>query len=215
MAHDAEHSSARTKWSVAALYGLVGGIVIAVLVMAFVWPAATSQPQNLPVGISGPAERVAALEAALAAQDPAPFTLVDVDSRDDAVSQIESRELYGAILLDEPEVLVATAASPVSAQALRGVATQLQAQITETAQAALLAQLQQLGAALASGQPPASPPSSGAAPEIPQVTVTDVVPLAGSDPTGAGLAAASFPLRSVGCSAESCCRCWSPARSGA
>ncbi|HYJ50305.1 MAG TPA: hypothetical protein VEX12_10355 [Microbacterium sp.] len=195
MAHDAAHtSSGRTKWSVAALYGLVGGIVIAVLVMAFVWPAATSQPKNLPVGISGPAERVAAVEAALDAQDPAPFTLVDVDSRDDAVSQIESRELYGAILLDGPEVLVATAAGPAATQALRGVAAQLQAQISETAQAALLAQLQQLGAALASGQPPASPPPAGAAPEIPQVTVTDVVPLAGSDPTGAGLAAASFPL---------------------
>ena len=195
MAHDAAHSSSdRTKWPVAALYGLVGGIVIAVLVMAFVWPAATSQPKNLPVGISGPAERVAAVEAALDAQDPAPFTLVDVDSRDDAVSQIKSRELYGAILLGGPEVLVATAAGPAATQALRGVAAQLQAQISETAQAALLAQLQQLGAALASGQPPASPPPASAAPEIPQVTVTDVVPLAGSDPTGAGLAAASFPL---------------------
>ncbi len=195
MSHDAELlRSARTRSSVAALYGLVGGIVIAVLVMAFVWPAATSKPQNLPVGISGPTDRVAALETALAEQDPAPFTLTEVDSRDDAVAQIESRELYGAILLDGPEVLVATAASPVSAQALRGVATQLQAQITETAQAALVAQLQQLGAALASGQAPAVPPSSGAAPEIPQVTVTDVVPPAETDPTGAGLAAASFPL---------------------
>ena len=130
MSHDAEPlRSTRTRWSVAALYGLVGGIVIAVLVMAFVWPAATSKPQNLPVGISGPTDRVAALETALAEQDPAPFTLTEVDSRDDAVAQIESRELYGAILLDGPEVLVATAASPVSAQALRGVATQLQAQI--------------------------------------------------------------------------------------
>ncbi|HEX5730011.1 hypothetical protein [Microbacterium sp.] len=195
MAHDAAHtSSRRTKWSVAALYGLVGGIVIAVLVMAFVWPAATSQPKNLPVGISGPAERVTAVEAALDEQDPAPFILVEVDSRDDAVSRIESRELYGAILLDGPEVLVATAAGPAATQALRGVATQLQSQISEAAQAAILAQLQQLGAALASGQPPSSPPSAGAAPEIPQVTVTDVVPLAESDPTGAGLAAASFPL---------------------
>ncbi|SFS14984.1 hypothetical protein SAMN04487846_3020 [Microbacterium sp. cf046] len=195
MAHDASPSpSGRTKWSVAALYGLVGGLVIAVLVMAFVWPAATSKPQNLPIGISGPADRVAALEAALEEQDPAPFTLVAVDSRDDAVTQIESRALYGAILLDGPEVLVATAASPIAAQALRGVATQLQSQITETVQAALIAQLQQLGAALASGQPPATPPSAGGAPEIPQVTVTDVVPLADSDPTGAGLAAAAFPL---------------------
>ena len=195
MAHGAAHtSSRRTKWSVAALYGLAGGIVIAVLVMAFVWPAATSQPKNLPVGISGPAERITAVEAALDEQDPAPFILVEVDSRDDAVSRIESRELYGAILLDGPEVLVATAAGPAATQALRGVATQLQSQISEAAQAAILAQLQQLGAALASGQPPTSQPSAGAAQEIPQVTVTDVVPLAESDPTGAGLAAASFPL---------------------
>ena len=47
MAHEAAHSSsARTKWPVAALFGLVGGIVIAVLVMAFVWPAATSQREE-------------------------------------------------------------------------------------------------------------------------------------------------------------------------
>ena len=115
------------------VFGLVGALLVALLIMAFVWPAATSQPKNLPVGISGPAERVAALRRGLDAQDPAPFTLVEIDSRDEAVSQIESRELYGAILLDEPEVLVATAASPVSAQALRGVATQLQAQIDATA----------------------------------------------------------------------------------
>ena len=195
MAHQASFdASRRTKWSIAAVYGVVGAVLIALLIMAFVWPAATSQAKNLPVGISGPAERVAALEEALGAQDPAPFMLVEIDSRDDAVSQIESRELYGAILLDEPEVLVATAASPVSAQALRGVATQLQAQITEATQAALIAQLQQLGTALASGQPPATPPAAGGAPEIPEVTVTDVAPLADSDPTGAGLASASFPL---------------------
>ena len=184
----------RTKWSVAALYGLVGGVVIAVLVMAFVWPAATSKPQNLPVGISGPDRPGRRPGSRARRAGSRAFTLVEVDSRDDAVAQIESRELYGAILLDEPEVLVATAASPIAAQALRGVATQLQTQISETAQAALVAQLQQLGAALASGQPPTAPPASGAAPEIPQVAVTDVVPLADSDPTGAGLAAASFPL---------------------
>lgn len=187
-------SAARTRWSVAALYGLVCGVVIAVLVIAFVWPAATSTPQNLPVGISGPADRVAAVEAALDEQDPAPFDLVEVDSRAAAVSQIETRELYGAILLDGPEVLVTTAGSPVAAQALRGVAAELQSQITEAAQSALVAQLQQLGAALASGAPPAVPPSAGSAPEIPTVTVTDVVPLADTDPTGAGLAAAAFPL---------------------
>ncbi|MGC5221343.1 hypothetical protein ACPW96_01960 [Micromonospora sp. DT81.3] len=184
----------RAKWGLALALGLAASLVIAVLIIAFVWPAATSKPQNLPVGISGPADRVAALEQALEAQEADPFTLVEVSSRADAVSQIEARELYGAILLDEPEVLTATAASPAAAQALRGVATQLQSQLSTAVQDALLAQVQALGIALATGQPPAVAPPAGEGADIPSVTVTDVVPLASSDPTGAGLAAAAFPL---------------------
>ncbi|MFB7894021.1 hypothetical protein ACFC1I_17610 [Microbacterium sp. NPDC056044] len=185
-----------TKWGVAALFGLIGSLIVAVIVMAFVWPAATSQPQNLPVAISGPADAVAAVEDKLAAQDPAPFDLHEVDSRDDAVSQIESRTLYGAILLgDEPEVLIATAASPIAAQALRAVATQLQSQIDTAAKTALTDQLTAIVGALKAGQMPQLPEGApGAAPEIPTVTVTDIVPLADGDSTGAGLAASVFPM---------------------
>lgn len=185
-----------TRWGFAALFGLAGALVVAVIVMAFVWPAATSQAQNLPVGIDGPEDAVAAVEGVLAEQDPEPFVLHDVDSRADAVTRIESRELYGAILLgDEPEVLVATAASPVAAQALRGVAAQLQSQIDERAHTALTDQLTVIMGALQSGQRPQLP--EGAAPgaaEIPEVTVTDLVPLSEGDATGAGLAASVFPL---------------------
>ena len=191
-------SAARpTRWGFAALFGLIGSLAVAVIVMAFVWPAATSQAQNLPVGISGPADAVAAVEDVLAEQDPAPFALQTVDGRDDAVSRMQSRELYGAILLgDEPEVLIATAAGPVAAQALRGVATQLQSQIDERAQAALTEQLSAIMGAIQSGQRPQLPEgaSPGAAPEIPMVAVTDIVPLTEGDPTGAGLAASVFPL---------------------
>jgi hypothetical protein len=185
-----------TRWPVAAAFGLVGSVVVAIIVMAFVWPAATSQPQNLPVGISGPTDAVTAVEDKLGEQDPAPFDLHEVDSREDAVAQIESRELYGAVLLgDEPEVLIATAASPVAAQALRGVATQLQSQIDTAAQTALTEQLTAIVGALQSGQRPQLPEgAAGAPPEIPTVTVTDVVPLAEGDSTGAGLAASVFPL---------------------
>jgi len=185
-----------TRWPVAAAFGLLGSVIVAVIVMAFVWPAATSQPQNLPVGISGPADAVAAVEDKLAEQDPAPFALQEVESRDDAVSQIESREIYGAILLgEEPEVMVATAASPAAAAALRGVATQLQTQIDTAAKTALTDQLTAIVGALKSGQMPQLPEgATGAAPDIPTVTVTDVVPLAEGDRTGAGLAASVFPL---------------------
>lgn len=188
-----------TRWGFAALFGVIGSVIVAVIVMAFVWPAATSQPQNLPVGIAGPADAVTSVEDALDEQDPAPFVLHEVDDRADAVARIESRELYGAILLgEEPEVLVATAASPVAAQALRGVAAQLQAQIDDRAQAELTEHLTAIVGALQSGQLPQLPGGAGeqpgAAPEIPTVTVTDLVPLTEGDSTGAGLAASVFPL---------------------
>lgn len=186
----------RTKWSVAAVFGVLGALVVAVVVLAFVWPAATSQPQNLPVGISGPDEAVTVVEDTLAEQDPAPFALQAVGSRDEAVELIQTRQIYGAILLgDEPEVLVATAASPVAAAALRGVATQLQSQIDTAAKTALTDQLTAIVAALQAGQMPQLPEGvAGAPPQIPTVTVTDVVPLAEGDATGAGLAASVFPL---------------------
>jgi hypothetical protein len=185
-----------TKWGVAALFGILGSLIVAVIVMAFVWPAATSQAKNLPVGINGPEQAVTAIEDKLAEQDPAPFALSTVDDRDDAVAQIESRELYGAILLgDEPEVLIATAAGPAAAAALRGVATQLQTQIDTAAKTALTDQLTAIVGALKSGQMPQLPEgATGAAPQIPEVTVTDVVPLADGDSTGAGLAASVFPM---------------------
>lgn len=184
-----------TRWSFAAIFGLVGAVLVALVVMAFVWPAATLQAHDLPVGVSGPDDAVSALEEALAAQDPAPFALEPVDSQADAETRIRSRELYGAILLgDEPQVLVATAAAPASAQALRGVATQLQAQISSGVQAGLTQQLTALVQALKSGQVPQLPAEAGPAPTVPIVTVTDVVPLAPGDRTGAGLAASVFPL---------------------
>lgn len=185
----------RTKWGIAALFGIVGSIVVAVVVMAFVWPAATSEVRDLPVAISGPDDQVSLVEDALAEQDPEPFVLQEVDSRDEAVSLIETREIYGAILLgDEPEVLIAMAASPVAANALRGVATQLQSRIDTGVNDALTAQLTAIMQALQSGQQPQLPPGGGAVPEVPTVTVTDVVPLAEGDATGAGLAASVFPL---------------------
>jgi hypothetical protein len=98
-----------------------------------------------------------------------------MDDRDAAVAAIETREVYGAVILsEEPEVLTASAGSPVVAQLLTGLAQQIQAQ----ANAAAAAQAE------AAGVP---------APNI-TVTVTDVVPLADTDPRGAGLIAAIFPL---------------------
>ncbi|WP_172119895.1 hypothetical protein [Actinomyces faecalis] len=165
----------RTGWSRAILIGVLGSIVVGTVVLAFLWPAKTSTPQHLPIGISGPSEAVSTLEHALAEKAPSTFSFVDADDRDDAVSQIEQRETYGAIVLAEgpgtaPEVLTAPAGSAVATQMLGQVAAQLQAQLAQAATTA------------------------GGDPATAVVDVTPVVPLSDSDPIGTGLAAASFPL---------------------
>lgn len=162
-----------TKWPAAVLIGVVASVLLAVVVLAFLWPSKTSGTHDLPVSVAGPAASVTALETALG--ETGTFDFVEAADRDEAVAQIESRETYGAIVLgdnpaDAPEVLTAPAGSAVAAQLLTGVATQLQAQMAEQVAAA-----------------------GGDASTV-KVAVTPVVPLSGSDPTGAGLAAASFPL---------------------
>lgn len=233
-------SRPHTRWSFAVLFGIAGSLVVAIVVLAFVWPAATATARNLPVGLSGPASQVSALKAAIAKQSTHPFAFVTIDSRAEAVREIRERRLDGAILLgDSPEVLTASAASTASNQALRGVATALQEQISASVEQGLIGKLTQAGTAVAglqkevaalqqalrageaasgssasagsgasagssavsgSGGSSASSGASGSASGgsstsvIPTVATIDVVPLSSHDSTGAGLAAASFPL---------------------
>ncbi len=201
-----------TPTPIGRLLGAAGlmAVVVAVIVLAFSWPAVTSEPKDLPLAISGPDASVAQVETAIDAKAEGAFALERVDDRDAAVAAIERREAYGAIVLgaaptDAPEVLTSSAANITVAQTLTALAGQLQAQIDTQVDAQVQAALDQAAAtiqALAAGQAPpagAVPPGAGAgdgAPQIPQVTVvvTDVVPLADSDPRGTGLTAAMFPL---------------------
>lgn len=165
-------ASART--GLARRVALVVGIPLALglLVLAFLWPAATATVAGLPVAIVAPDAPAAALEGALDDRAPGVFVFDRLDDRAAAVDAIESRAVYGAIVLDpEPEVLVASAASPVVAQQLTALAPVLGAQLT--------------AAAAAQGIDLAAPVT---------VAVTDVVPLAEGDPRGAVLAASAFPL---------------------
>ena len=146
--------------------------VVAGILLAFSWPAVTSEPQNLPVAISGETAQVQQVAAALEENAAGILDLVEVESAGDARALIEDRTVYGAIVLSQPpEVLTASAASPVATQMLTGLAGRLQ----EVANQAAAAQ----GIVL---------------PEPIVVTVTDVVPLAETDPRGTGLASATFPL---------------------
>ena len=148
-------------------------LAVGLIVLAFLWPVKTSEPNSLPVGIVGPPPAVENFQAAMAENSPSLLDLVEAVDRAEAVSQIERRLTFGAIILaappDAPEVLTAPAGSPMASQMLAGLASQLQAKAAEEAAA------------------------SGAA-ATPQVQVTPIVPLSESDQAGSGLAAASFPL---------------------
>jgi hypothetical protein len=160
-----------TKWAVAVGFGVIGSLIVGLVVLAFLWPIATASAKDLPIAIAGPSGQVAAVEKAADANAPGAIDFTTVSDRDAAVSKIKDRTVYGAIVLGaSPEVLTASAGTPAATQLLTGLAAQLQGQLA-----------QQIAAA-------------GGDPSQAKVTVTDVVPLAGTDKTGSGLLAASFPL---------------------
>ncbi|HEY0120121.1 MAG TPA: hypothetical protein VGC04_15195 [Cellulomonas sp.] len=157
-------------------------VAVGVILLAFLWPAVTSQAKDIPVVVAGQGAQQLADE--LSHQTGALLDLTTVADRDAAVRAVEHRDAYGAIVLgQQPEVLIASAASPVVAQQLAAMAPMLQTQL----QAQLQAQLQT--AAAATGAKAAG----GPAPQV-TVKVTDVVPLASSDARGAGLSTAGIPL---------------------
>ena len=163
-----------SAWPKAVGLGVAGSLIVLLVVLAFLWPSKATSAQNLPVSIAGPAAAVTALQDALGAGSPELFDFVEASDREDAVTQIEARETYGAIVLGNgtqaPEVLTAPASSAAATQLLTGVAAQLQTQLTQQT-------------AAAGGNAAAA-----------RIAVTSIVPLSDSDPSGTGLAAASFPL---------------------
>lgn len=161
-----------TPWGRALGLSLGLAAIVAIFVLAFLWPSVTAEPKDIPVGISAPAETLPLIEEGIASQSNGALELHEASSRDAAVAAIERRETYGAIVLGpQPEILTASAGNAMVTQMLVAMAPQIQAQIDAQAAAA--------------GAP------AGAAP---RVTVTDIAPLMDTDPRGAGIAGAAFPL---------------------
>ncbi|GAA1700769.1 hypothetical protein GCM10009808_18080 [Microbacterium sediminicola] len=204
---------ARTPWPRAVAIALALSLVVGVVLLAFAWPAVTASPHDLPVGVVGTDEEVSEVTDAVAEQSDGAIALTRYDDRDAAVAGMEQREIYGAVILpssqtEAPEVLKATAANPAVAQLIDGLAQTLQTQIDDqiramiessiaAAQTAAAAQVQALVQAVQAGETSQLPaPGAENSITIPDVTVqvTDIVPLAASDPRGTGLAAAMFPL---------------------
>jgi hypothetical protein len=157
--------------------GLALAAVVSVIVLAFAWPSITAAPRDLPIAVTGPAQAVQAAVGSVDEAQPGVIAFETVDDRAAAVDAIEAREVYGAVVLGEtPEVLTSSASSLVTVQLLTAVAGQLEQGVNAQAAAA----------ATAAGAPSAPPHI--------EVAVTDVVPLADTDPRGTGLSAALFPL---------------------
>jgi hypothetical protein len=166
-----------TPWRRLVPIGALIAVLVSLVVLAFLWPTVTSETRDVPIAIAGSSAQVEQVEQSLSENAEGVFDVQVVDDRDEAVRQIEEREVYGAIVLREgqaPEVLEASAGSTIVAQSLTGLATTLQQQL----QAAATAQAAEAGVP---------------APAV-SVDVTDIVPLSEDDPRGAGLAAAMFPL---------------------
>lgn len=173
----------RTPWGRAIGLAVAAAALVAVVLLAFVWPTITSQVKDIPLAVAGPAAQVSAVKSSLESAAPGAFDVTSVSDRAAAVDRIQTRDAYGAIILGaHPEVLTASANGAAVSQLLTQLAGRLQAQAN--AQAA--AGVQQ---AVAAGRAPA-----GTKPPVIVVAVTDIVPLASTDARGLGLASASFPL---------------------
>ncbi|MCP2049415.1 ABC transporter permease [Paenarthrobacter histidinolovorans] len=192
--------SPHTPWPHALRTALLAAVAVCAVLLAFAWPSVTAKVQNLPIAAVGNPDQVSQIAA------KAPAGSLDIrtaSSRDEAVELIKQRQVYGAIVLGtSPEILVASAGSPVASQALTQMGAQLQSQIQVQAIGKLqsaLTQAAQAAQAAASGQAPGTGQAVQAqqaapAAAVPEVTITDVVPLSSDDARGTGLAVAGLPL---------------------
>jgi hypothetical protein len=118
--------ASRAAWTHVLTVSIGLTVLLAVLVVAFAWPATQLAPRSLPIVVAGPAEATAQVTAALGQAVPGGFAVTPVPDEAAARAAIESREAYGAIVVGPtPTVLTASAASPVVAQLMNQLATTL------------------------------------------------------------------------------------------
>ncbi len=92
------------------------------LVTAYMWSSARLAPRDLPIDVAGPRPAVTAVTRQITRADPGAFRITST-SPAGARRDITSRRAYGAIIVGgrTPELLTASAASPVVAQLLTQV----------------------------------------------------------------------------------------------
>jgi hypothetical protein len=99
-------------------------LLAALALWAFAWPAARTAPRDLPLGVAGPPAATAQVEQGLRQHEGA-FELHRYTDEGAARAAIEDRTVYGAVVVTPqgPELLTASAASPVVAQLLQQAVT--------------------------------------------------------------------------------------------
>ncbi|NEB01115.1 ABC transporter permease [Streptomyces sp. SID13726] len=100
-------------------------LLAALALWAFAWPAARTAPRDLPLGVAGPATATAQVERQLQ-QHGGAFEIHRYADEAAARDAIEDRTVYGAVVVTAqgPELLTASAASPVVAQLLQQAVAQ-------------------------------------------------------------------------------------------
>lgn len=115
-----------TPWHVtpapvrAAGIALALAAAVALICLAFTWPAVRSKPHDLPIGVAGPASATSQVQAQLDQVAPGGFAVTRYDDETALRSAIRDRTVYGGLAVNPsgPILLTATGASPVVAQLL-------------------------------------------------------------------------------------------------
>ncbi len=171
-----ESEPVTTPWAGVVVLAIAVATLAGIAVAAFAWPATHSTPHDIQLALAGPDAAVASVTAALDQQSPGTFDFSTAPSADAARTLVARGDVDGALVLAAdaaPEAVIATQASPATAQVITGAANAIAAR-----QAA----------------------KSGATPAT-TATVTDVSPLTSGDPRGSGIPAAMLPLFLAGLAA--------------
>src|SRR3954452_15085677 len=98
-------ASGPAPWSRVVAVPIALTVAVSVILLAFLWPALTSEPKDLPLAAAGPAAQLEQLLSGSDENAPGVFDVTTVDDRAAAVDAIRQREAYGAIVLGQaPEV---------------------------------------------------------------------------------------------------------------
>jgi hypothetical protein len=110
---------------IGSLFGLTA--IAALILVAFALPAVKSEPNKLPIGVSGTAEFQSQVRTALTKEGLAPFKVTGYNEERQLREAILDRKVYGGLALGDSSLtmLVSSGGSPVAAQTLSSLANSL------------------------------------------------------------------------------------------